>query len=443
MGLGIALSSVLLVLCLPLGEQAYLGPICIVPLLVATRNRGFVWGFGAAIICLFLAGWLALQGWFYGSRVAGESGSAMVYAACGIFGFSVALTTAFAADSKLGEKPVWALAGLGVLFEAALLIELPGHLALTQYRNPGMMAIASVGGVWLVSFLLWWMNLAISRLVLKRDWWLAMVLIAVVYIGQFLPATRSAGGLTVAAIQINPMFDERLASKHREAASKGVELAVWPEFAGIAFVGRDTKKLQDLSLATALVTSFPDDTRPKPFNVAALFHSGKESERYAKRKLFGGEKHDHQAGNKSVVVDFDKYKLGMGICFDSCFPKAMRETARTADMIALPTIDPESPYGFLAAMHAAYTPFRAAETGVPIIRADGMAYSMIIDSSGTILAEAGQGDALLIAKMPPRFRYPLAIYVGDGMLLVSAFLVVFGFWRRPPVESTGRREVLS
>lgn len=427
MGLGIVLTSILLVFALPLGEQGYLAPIALVPLLVSTRRQGFIWGFAAAIITLFLCGFIASQGWLYREKWPYPPGTAMVYAACGIFGFAVSLTTAFAADVKVGEKPVWALAGLATLFEAALLIELPGHLALTQYRNSGMLAIASVGGVWVVSFLLYWMNLTISRLEF-RQMWVGLGLVGVVLVGGLLPPSTASEGMMVAALQVDINNSERVEEWHRQAVEKEIPLAVWPEFAGISFVGRDTKKLLDLSQTTAIITSFPDDNRPKPYNVASVFYKGTESERYRKRKLFGGEKKDHTPGNKALSVPFDKHRVGLGICFDSCFPMSMRQTARGADLIALPTADPLSPHGFLAAMHAAYTPFRAAETGAPIIRTDSDAYSMVVDSAGTIIAEAGIGDAMIVTKMPFRFRNPLAAFLGDFMLVVAGFLVVYGFW---------------
>jgi apolipoprotein N-acyltransferase len=433
-GIGMGVTSVLFVLALPLGEQGFIGSFALVPLLIATRRQGFLFGFVTAMISLFLTALIAASGIFYSQKMPHPEGTAMVYAACGIFGFACALTIAFAADPKLGEKPVWALAGLATLLEAALLIEIPGHLALTQYRNGSMLAIASVGGIWLVSFLLYWINLAVSRL--DRDkWWLGLAPVALVYASGFIPGPSSIGTIPVAVIQNSLDAPDDFERLHAEAASREVELVVWPEFAGAGLVGKDTQKLKSLSLKAPLVTSFPDTHRPKPHNVAALFMDGKESPRYKKRKLFGGEKQQHTPGKESVVVPFGSKKLGLGICFDSCFPSSMRATGRGADVIALPTADPLSPHGFLAAVHAAYTPFRAAETGVPIIRADTDAFSMVVDSAGTIISEAGIGSALLVAQMPTRFRDPLAMYVGDGMLLVSAFLLVFGFYPRRPVDS--------
>ena len=154
----------------------------------------------------------------------------------------------------------------------------------------------------------------------------------------------------------------------------------------------DTAKLKELSKsAPAIITSFPDNHRPLPYNVASLTSNGEESERYQKRKLFAGEKNMHTPGSRAVAVPFEPIdgSIGLNICFDSCYPSVIRETAALPDVkvIALPTIDPESKNHFVAAMHAAYTPFRAAENGVSIIRADGRFGSMFVDTHGQITTE--------------------------------------------------------
>lgn len=98
-----------------------------------------------------------------------------------------------------------------------------------------------------------------------------------------------------AAVQIAEM-DERSAQKAQaEAARAGAELVVWPEFGGLGFAPNgDTRLLRQFS-KPPFVTSFRDDAQPLPHNAAALFENGTESERYFKRKLFGGETQMHTA----------------------------------------------------------------------------------------------------------------------------------------------------
>lgn len=161
--IGIVVTAVALVLALPLGERAFLGWSSLVPLLVAVRNRGFLTGFVAAMGAIFLAAWLASTGVFYADKdFAGEV--SWIYTGMGLFGFAVAFTVALWADPKVGGKPVWWFAAVAVLLEACLLVQLPAHLALTQYREPVPLWLASVGGIWAVSFVMWLCNGWLARL---------------------------------------------------------------------------------------------------------------------------------------------------------------------------------------------------------------------------------------------------------------------------------------
>jgi apolipoprotein N-acyltransferase len=81
----------------------------------------------------------------------------------------------------------------------------------------------------------------------------------------------------------------------------------------------------------------------------------------------------------------------------------MRETVLAgADVIALPTLDPKSQNGFIQAAHAAYTTFRAAELGVPIVRAENTAWSMVVSSAGRISGKAPVGWEGAMARDLPR-----------------------------------------
>lgn len=103
-----------------------------------------------------------------------------------------------------------------------------------------------------------------------------------------------------------------------------------------------------------------------------------------------------------MAVPLGARKVGLNIWFHSCFPAVLRDTAYLEEvgLLALPTIDPRAPHHFMATMHAAYSPFRAAELGVPVVRADCGAYSSIVDARGRILAEApfSRTRARLIAR---------------------------------------------
>ena len=426
------LSGLLIVLALPLGEQSYLVWIALVPLLRGTKEKGFLVGFVLSLVAIFFAAWLAKTGIFYEHKNFEES-EGWLYTGFGLFGFALALAVAFCADKKVGTKPRWWLAALGVLLEACLLIELPAHLALSLYRHPLILMFASVGSIWLVSYLVWLCNLALAAMPTKQALGVGAGIMALSVLSSFLPLPGSGPKALVAALQTAEVDNPNLEKAQRQIAARGPLLTVWPEFSGIVMaVGGDTSALTDLANnSSPFATSFRDAQKPLPHNVAAIFSEEGESLRYQKRKLFGGEKQMHAPGSKPAATNLRGHTIGLNICFDSCFPSIMRETAHLpgVDLIALPTIDPPSHHYFVAGIHAAFTPFRAAETGVSIVRADGYAYSMIVDNTGAIVAEADAGEEVLFAEVGVSARNVPARWLGDAALYGCGVLFLLGIFQ--------------
>src|ERR1700678_1813744 len=100
---GVVLTALLFVLALPLGEQAYLAWFCVTPLLMVTRDRGFLVGCICALTSLVLAASLVVAGPFYLHH--DPHGDAyMVFAGFAQFGVSLGLTVAVWADPTLNRK---------------------------------------------------------------------------------------------------------------------------------------------------------------------------------------------------------------------------------------------------------------------------------------------------------------------------------------------------
>lgn len=422
--LAVVLTGALLVLALPLGERPYLVWFALVPLLLATRERGFLLGFLAGLASAGCAAWLSADGIFYAERITGEVG--MIYGSYAKYAFAFAVDFAFWGEPGTRRLPAWWFAALATLLEASLLFLIPAHLALSQYRQAFWVQTASVGGVWLVSFAIWWTDFALAESIARRrlNPFLALPLVALFLGGVWLPIGGPVRRL--GAVQIGEPEEDALRRLHREATDDGATLVVWPEFAGIAFVrAGDTSALRKVGGAP-FVTSFPDAFRPLPHNAAALFALGRESRHYDKRKLFGGEVNMHAPGDRAVAVD----GVGLNICFDSCFPEIIRETAlQGGDVVAVPTEDPESSNDFLAAMHAAYTPFRAAESGVVLVRSDATRSSMVVDPRGRIVAEQLAGDGVVVADTPVGPRWTPFRALGNWFLWLCGALVFAGWLR--------------
>ncbi len=419
--IGALATGTMLVLALPLGEQAWLAWFMLVPLLWTTQEKGFLVGFLGGLGAVFWCAWLSASGVFYHHKNF-EPSNGWTYTACGLYAFSFAIFFAVWADRKNHEKPIWWLAALAVVLESVLLLEIPATLALTQYRNSVLVWLASVGGIWLTSFLVWYSNILATNFkkgTWKREYFL-FLFFCVISIFHATPSKTLEGpSITVGVAQIADGLDKELLAAHQEASRAKADFVVWPEFSGMLFVrGDDTSKLKDASVGTSpLITSFRDLATPLPHNVAAMYSDGKESARYEKRKLFASESKMHTAGTKAVAVPLpqENDSVGLNICFDSCYPNIIRESAALPNVrvVALPTIDPDSPHYFVAAVHAAYTPFRCAENGVAIVRADGHFGSMIVNEQGQIVAELKDEQKSLTAVISGKRAWTVYRILGD------------------------------
>lgn len=401
--------------------------IAFVPLFLAVNGSRFLVGFLAGLGAVGVTAWLGIAGVGYEMMLPSDGSPAWIVVGCALFGFALAIVTGIAAESCLARP--WRLAAIAVLLEACLLIYLPASVALTQSRVPAMLAVASVGGIWAISYALWWFNLAVAKQFAQGRLAPGIVATVVLWIalpnlGQFWKRAEGRKG-AILLVQTPETELDRLREFNGNLPDT---LAIWPEFGGMgAAPGGDTSKLKEYSAnSTAFVTSFQTGERPLPHNVAALFLHGAEVGRYEKRKLFGGETSMHVPGRDPAAAQWGNTKVGLNICFDSCFPGVMRETvALGANIIALPTIDPPSPHHWIAAMHSAFTPIRAAELGVPIARADGMAYSMAVDGKGYVRLEFAPGEASAVVDLPME-SYPTPYRKLGDWVLFACGLTLFG-----------------
>jgi apolipoprotein N-acyltransferase len=298
------------------------------------------------------------------------------------------------------------------------------------------MLIASAGGIWAVSYVVWLLNFMLAQGYVARS---KKVMAACgAFLGLYFGLNAFTGfprpgEMKVGMLQTDTQVLDVLAVYNAEAKEQGAEIVVWPELAGQASAPFGlTDQLLELASRpdqAAFVTSFEDGNEMLPYNAAAIFSSEGESERYRKRKLFGGESNFHQRGSAPASARVGGVTYGINICFDSCFPLIMRDTAMLEDvsMVLLPTLDPIGPYGTVQAFHAAYTPFRAAEMGVPIVRTDTTAYSMVVDARGVIVAQMRSGyEGVTLAEVTPERRDTLYRRLGDWFLVLCGFIVVAG-----------------
>lgn len=307
---------------------------------------------------------------------------------------------------------------------------LPIHMALSQYQSP-FLPLVSFTGIWGVSFLVWWSNAALAAAFLQKQWVKPLtatalllafaILLSMAGRAQNRAATASTGRLRVAAIQNGDGTASR-ATLTRLAASEGARLVVWPEAClGKRFSptrpGDPTVQLAR-QLQIALVPGYYAPSGTKWFNCAAWVSAKGEVEGvHRKIHLFGNERGVVVPGREVRAFKTMTGKVGLEICFDSCFPTVTRRLVMDgAQIVALPNHDPLVARGILHSLHAAFLPFRAAENGVPFVRSDAGGASQVVDADGHIIAQS------------PLFQVTLAageVHLGNGK---GTFFTRFGDW---------------
>jgi apolipoprotein N-acyltransferase len=198
---------------------------------------------------------------------------------------------------------------------------------------------------------------------------------------------------------------------------------VWPELSAQSIPNRELLILAREPGQAPFLTTFPDQVAPLPHNVLAMFSRDGESAHYFKRKPFAAERSMHAAGSQPVSVSYLGTRIGLGICFDECYPAVMRELANDTlpDVIAIPSLDPATPYGVIQAMHGAFTPFRAAELGTPFVRSEITGYSQIVERDGMIVGELAAGrEGMMVADIHLGSRHTVYRTLGDWFLYLCA-----------------------
>ena len=311
----------------------------------------------------------------------------------------------------------------------------------SQWQHPVVLALAAVGGIWLISFALVAANTAIvialtaagpaTRLIGVAAAVLAIgagpVAFALTSTSTSTSATDTGPGqpgrLTIALVQpgLEVGGAARLAAQARLTASAhGEDLIVWGE----SSVGYDLDhepallaRLQRLSATADAPLLVNQDARSPAgvkSKVAVLIDASGIAGTYVKTRLvpFGeyipfrsalgwltsvsrAAPENMIAGKGARVLhatlpDGRRLTFGVLICFESTFPDMSRVDADDgAQVIIYQTSDSTFQDSWAPAQHAALGAVRAAETGRPVVQAALTGDSAAFDARGRLLAWAG------------------------------------------------------
>ncbi len=159
-------SGLLFALSLPPFNFEWLGWGAFVPLLLAAEKRRPLEAFGLGMAAGAFCG-VVSAGWYHDTARLFWAYIPFLWLAF-LFGL-VALAASLASKISSPMARVLWVASVGVGGEwLTSWLPLPLNIALCQYRNLALIQMASVTGIWGVSFLLWAVNAALAEAVQRR-----------------------------------------------------------------------------------------------------------------------------------------------------------------------------------------------------------------------------------------------------------------------------------
>lgn len=346
-----------------------------------------------------------------------------------------------------------------------------GMLGASQWQVAPALRLASVGGVWLLSFLVVAVNVAVAVLVAVRRARVpavaGLVATAAATSAVWVFAPRPDAGERVAIAVVQPGIvtgpgsaDRRFDREEeltRRLADRNPDLIVWGE----SSVGFDLADRPDLARRLAALSRETGadilvnvdarrSDRPGIYKSSVLVGpGGPTGDRYDKMRLvpFGeyvparsllgwatsvgkaaGE--DRVRGAGQVVMDVgDGLRIGPMVCFESAFPDMSRQLAADGAGVLLAQSSTSSfQHTWAPEQHASLAALRAAETGRPMVHATLTGVSAVYDASGTRIGSwLGTGaSASRVYEVP--LTHGTTPYVRHGDWAVHAALLILAAW---------------
>ncbi|MGW0613860.1 apolipoprotein N-acyltransferase [Streptomyces sp. NPDC002788] len=347
-----------------------------------------------------------------------------------------------------------------------------GMIGSSQWQVEPALRLASVGGVWLLSFLIVVINVAVAVLVAVRRARVPAVagLVATAAATSaawaFAPRPAVDGEVRIAVVQPGviggPDSAERRFDREeqltRRLAGQDADLIVWGE-SSVGFDLDDrpdlARRLADLSRATGAEVLVNVDARrsdkPGIYKSSVLIGpDGLTGQRYDKMRLvpFGeyiparsllgwatsvgkaaGE--DRRRGTQPVVMNVGSGGLRIGpmVCFETAFPDMTRHlTEEGVDVLVGQSSTSTFQHSWAPGQHASLAALRAAETGRPMVHATLTGVSAVYGPDGLPLGSRLGTDASATRIYEIPLAHGTTPYVRLGDRTVHAAMLVLAVW---------------
>ncbi|GAA2600642.1 MULTISPECIES: apolipoprotein N-acyltransferase [Streptomyces] len=346
-----------------------------------------------------------------------------------------------------------------------------GMLGSSQWQVEPALRLASVGGVWLLSFLVVAVNVAVAVLVAVRRArvpavaGLVATAAATSAAWSFSPRPDVDGKVRIAVVQPG-VIDGGKSADHRfdreeqltrRLAGQDVDLIVWGE----SSVGFDLGDRPDLARRLAALSRATDagilvNVDARRSDMPGIYKSsilvgpdGLTGERYDKMRLvpFGeyiparsllgwatsvgkaaGE--DRRRGTQPVVMNVgDGLRVGPMVCFETAFPDMTRHLTREgADVLVGQSSTSTFQQSWAPEQHASLAALRAAETGRPMVHATLTGVSAVYGPSGQRVGSWLGTDASAAQVYEVPLAHGTTPYVRLGDWTVHGALLILAAW---------------
>ncbi len=335
-------------------------------------------------------------------------------------------------------------------------------LGASQWNQPATLATASVGGVWLVSFLVVAANTGIVGAILLRSWRAAALPVALAVVGPVWfwwgPAPEPGSTARVALVQPGDIAEATARQAASVALTEGlagrrIDLVVWGE----SSVGVDLEsdpdavgRLVDLRRRIGADLLVNVDARAPGrgiYKTSMLIGSDGVRGTYAKTRLvpFGeyvplrpllgwatrhtraaGE--DRRRGDGPVVLHTESLAIGPLISFETTFSDLPRRVVDLgAELVAYQSSTSSYQGSWAQPQLASMAAVHATETGHPAVHAGLSGVSSAFDARGRNLGWLPAADrGVLVVDVPLGARTTLYDRLGDWPIVLAA--LIFTVW---------------
>ncbi|MCZ4410577.1 hypothetical protein O3Q51_17305 [Cryomorphaceae bacterium 1068] len=332
-----------------------------------------------------------------------------------------------------------------------------GVAAYTMHDNVSLIQTVSLFGLAGLSFLIYWVNISIATIIIKRKIAVStfqlplIVLFLFIVFGSIRYDMSKANGsdtVTVAAVGTDseasglPLPTKvrteqtrtTLFKRTRTAAEGGAKIISWNE-AAIFIMPDDEEEwihsIKELAaeLHITLVASYVSPISQSPLKYENKYRfidsSGNITHTYLKHQPVPGEP-AVQGKSPLKVADIKGTKVGAAICYDYDFPYLAKGYGELgADIVMLPSSD----WRGIDPVHTEMAAFRAVEQGHSILRSTRFGLSAAITPYGEMVSQMSSfddNDKIMYAQLPTKSVTTLFSLIQDSFVyLCIGFLLLF------------------